>query len=176
MIPLAAIDWSSILGQIATGALSVFVVPLVLFLLPKIPAFTKSAFGWVDGQSKKVHNEYIQGVLQRLSLLVQANVLAAEQTQAADIKQLCADGKITKEEMNSQLAKVKAEVLQKVKEAATVQKLWDAGLFVFANNEGELSKWIDTVTEAHVNSLPPSVSQAAVATAAVSSVAAAVPK
>jgi len=162
-LPLAAltIDWSSILTQIGTGAVSILVVPLVLFLLPKIPTLTKNMFSWVDAQTKKVHNEYAQGVLSRLSLLIQANVMAAEQTQAADIKQMCADGKITKEEMNSQLAKVKSDVLAKVKEAATAQKLWDAAIFVFANNEGDLSKWVDTVTEAHVNSLPTSTTTAA---------------
>lgn len=162
-LPIAAIDWGNILGQIGTGAVSVLVVPLVIFLLPKIPTLTKSFFDWVNGQAKNVHNTYVSGVLQRLSLLIQANVMAAEQTQAADIKQLCADGQITKDEMNAQLAKVKADVLAKVKETATSQKLWDAALYVFAGNEGDLSKWIDTVTEAHVQSLPPSVETATAA-------------
>lgn len=163
IIPLAAIDWGTILGQIGTGALSVLIVPLVLFLLPKIPVFTKNIFAWLDSKTKAVNNEYAQGVLQRLSLLIQANVLAAEQTQAADIKQMAADGKITLEEMNAELAKVKADVMAKVKEMATAQKLWDAGLFVFANNENDLHKWVDTVTEAHVQSLPPTIPSVEVA-------------
>lgn len=156
-IPLATIEWGSILGQVGTGAVSILVVPLVLFLLPKVPAIIKAFFAWLDSKAKVVNNEYAQGVLQRLSLLVQANVLAAEQTQAADIKQACADGKLTQEEMLAQLAKVKTDVLSKVKEAATAQKLWDAGLYVFAGNENDLAKWVDTITEAHVASLPPSV-------------------
>lgn len=163
IIPLAAIDWGTILGQIGTGAVSVLVVPLVLFLLPKIPVFTKNVFAWLDSKAKVVNNEYAQGVLQRLSLLIQANVLAAEQTQAADIKQMCADGKITVEEMNAELAKVKADVMTKVKETANAQKLWDAALFVFANNENDLHQWVDTVTEAHVQSLPPTTPSVVVA-------------
>lgn len=155
-VPLATIDWGSIIGQVGAGALSVLIVPLVAFLLPKVPAITKALFTWIDSQAKNVKNQYASGVLQRLSLLIQANVLAAEQTQAADLKQACADGRITKEEMLTQLAKVKAGVLAKVKEAATAQALWDAALYIFAGNENDLAKWVDTVTEAHVASLPPS--------------------
>ena len=147
-------NWTQILPIILTGSISLLVVPTVLFLLPKIPGFTKNLFLWLDSQSKKVHNEYAQGVLTRLSLLIQANVLAAEQTEVARIKELVADGNLTPDESKAEYAKVKADVIAKVKAAATSQDIWNAALFIFANNENELHAWVDTVTEAHVISLP----------------------
>lgn len=136
-------------------ALQVVGAMMALYVLPKIP-FTKSLFTPINSAIGNVKNAYIRGVLQRLVDLIAQKVLVAENTMIEGLKEKAKDGKLTKDELQEELKKVRDTVLADVKEFATAQGLWDLALKIFMGDESALTKWVGDAMEAVVAKLPAS--------------------
>jgi hypothetical protein len=150
------IDWNSVLSQIITPVLVMIGLGLVNFLLPKIPGATKKGFDWLAGQTSKVKNQYLAGVLQRAAILVRDHVLLLENTEIELLKEKAAKGEITKDALPALLAAVKQKAIDMAKEHATAQDLWKDLLTVFMGNENALMKWLGDQVETQVSTLPAS--------------------
>jgi hypothetical protein len=142
-----ALDW----------AIPAIIAPLFIrYILPKLLPVTQHGFDWVEKQAKGVKNQYAQGVLTRMSNLVEAEVLAYENTVIEMLKERAAEGKIKKEELPAILREMKLELLEQVRKKATSQGIWEEAVKVFLGNGSELGSWLSGMVETHVAKLPPS--------------------
>ena len=99
-------------------------------------------------------NQYRQAALGYASSLVRALVHRAQATIVDDLKQALADGKITREEYEATLTKLKADILDEVF-VQTVGRFKGAGVL-----EGEVRRIIDAKIEAEVPTAKTAVAMA----------------
>ena len=149
-------DWDFLTSNGLKGLVILVIVMLIIPALPKLPGLTKAGIDWVVAQAKKVHNEYASGVLQRLSTMAGALVLAYENTEIEKLKEKAAKGEITWDALPLLLKQLKADLMAQLQSHSTASGLWSAALTLFAGNEEALKKWVDSVVEAHVSQLPAS--------------------
>lgn len=155
-LTISASDTSYLLSEglkLVSLVISGFIVPVVL---PKLPSLTARFFDWLSASAGHANNQFVAGVLQRLSTMVEQKVLAYENTEIEFLKEQAAAGKITKDNIPGLLAKMKEDLLAEVKQDATAHGLWDVSTKLFAGNEAALSVWLSGMVETHVAALPPS--------------------
>lgn len=142
--------------QILTAIFDMLIVAVIIPNLTKIIPATKHAFDWLQGQAGHVKNQYAAGILQRVSGLLAAKVMAYENTKVEELKALAAAGKISYAQLPSLLKQMKNDLIADAKADLTAQNLWAAALYVFAGSEDALAKWMNSTVETHVSALPPS--------------------
>lgn len=142
--------------QIISAVVDMLIVAVIVPNLPKILPATKSAFDWLQSQAGHVKNQYAAGILQRVSGLLAAKVMAFENTKIEELKALAAAGKISYAQLPALLKQMKDDLIAEAKADLTAQNLWSAALYVFAGSEDALAKWMNSTVETHVSALPPS--------------------
>jgi hypothetical protein len=155
-VTVLGMDVGAVLTLLLKAVLALFGTFAVPYLLPKLPALTQKMFDWVHDQAAHVKNQYLSGVLQRLSTLVGQRVLAYENTNIEYLKEAAASGRISADELPRLLAEMKQKLMDEVKKDLSLQGLWTVLLQVFAGDESSLTKYVSSLVETHVAALPPS--------------------
>jgi len=135
--------WAELLPVIINGLLIPIILALGAALVKLLPEWLNSA----KAKTKINQSEAADKVKNRMLDLIGMVVLETNQTTMKEIKRVRDAGGFTEENYKAELAKVKGEVLSKVKKHATVAGVWDDMKFVVFNDK----KAADVVVEEFVS-------------------------
>lgn len=156
---------SLVAAYLAANLFPVVAASVLLYLAPRLAGLTDRSFTWLEHQTALVKNTLARQALMRMEDMVHQLVLKEENTSIPELVAMAQDGKLTREELLTELAKVKQRVLDGAKGLATVQGFWDFAISLFnmgpaplpvAVAENHLMNHLDATVEAIVGTLPPS--------------------